>query len=119
MRFPQDAFKTLAKNTARVVMIVLVVLAFSGLFGRAIIEVSRGYAAAATIISTETPIHWVTVLTLATALAVAFLVGLGMRWRQRRDDRAIEKTLTGALKSNNRPRGTVSLLSPEAPAADA
>jgi len=37
------------------------------------------------------PIHWVTVLVLVAALFLAFIVGLIVRWWQRRDDRAIDQ----------------------------
>jgi hypothetical protein len=82
-----------SRKAARLVMIPLAVLAFAALLGRALLEASRGNGAGTYENFYGMWIHWTTVLTLAGSLLVAFIVALGIRWWQRRDDRAIERLL--------------------------
>ena len=64
---------------------------------RAWIESSHGRGAETYKNVYGMPIHWVTDLVLVAALLLAFIVGLVVRWWQRRDDRAIDQ-LSGRRK---------------------
>jgi|SRR5580700_5959204 hypothetical protein len=91
----------MSKKAARLVLIPLVVLAFAALLGRALLEVSRGNGAGTYESFYGMTIHWISVLSLAAAIAAAFLIALGLRWWQRRDDRAIDSALAGATKTSD------------------
>jgi len=66
-------------------------LALAAIIGQAWIETSQGRGAETYKNVYGMPIHWVTVLVLVAALFLAFIVGLIVRWWQRRDDRAIDQ----------------------------
>lgn len=74
-------------------MRLLVVFALGALLGQAAIEVWRGNGADVYQNAYGMLIHWVDVLSLAAALLVAYLAALALRWWQRRDDRAVTRTL--------------------------
>jgi hypothetical protein len=80
------------KRTA-IILKVLVAVALGTLLTRAALEVWRGNGADVYQNNYGMHIHWVSVLSLAIALLVAYLVALAIRWWQRRDDRAISRLL--------------------------
>jgi hypothetical protein len=66
-------------------------LAMTTIIGQAWIETSQGRGAETYKNVYGMPIQWVTVLVLCAALFLAFIVGVIVRWWQRRDDRAIDE----------------------------
>jgi hypothetical protein len=90
-----------SKKTARLVLILIVVIALASLLGRALLEVSRGNGAGVYENNYGMSIHWITVLSFATALLVAFIVAVGLRWWQSRDDRLIQSALTETSMNKN------------------
>jgi membrane protein DedA with SNARE-associated domain len=65
-------------------------LAFMAFIGRALIEVSRGNGGGTYEDVNGFQVHWVSDLTLAAALFVTIVIGLALRWWQKRDSRAID-----------------------------
>jgi ABC-type sulfate transport system permease component len=78
---------------ARMVLKVLVVVALGTLLTQAATEVWHGNGAGVYQNVYGMQIHWVSVLSLAAAFLVAFLVALALRWWQHRDDRTIDRLL--------------------------
>jgi hypothetical protein len=75
------------------VLVVLIVIAFVALIGRAAVEVLNGNGAATYPNAYGIQIHWITVLSFSVALLVAWCVAIVIRWWQRRDDRTIDRLL--------------------------
>jgi membrane protein implicated in regulation of membrane protease activity len=93
----------LPKNRiARVVLIAVVAaLLFSEILGEALLQTIRGHGADTYANVYGMQIHWVTVLTLAASLLVAFVTGLIVRRWQRRDDRTIDRLLASKMKDES------------------
>jgi len=98
------AMAQISQTVAQRAMISVVVLACVGLLLRALLEVFRGHGAEVYSNAYGMWIHWTTVLTLAAALLIAFIGALGVRWWQRRDDRAIERLGEGTCESDREGR---------------
>jgi hypothetical protein len=77
----------------RITMGTLGALALTTLLGDAILQMMRGKGADTYENVYGMQIHWITVLSLAAAVLVAFLVALAIRWWQKRDDRTIDRLL--------------------------
>jgi hypothetical protein len=85
-------------KSARLITILLVTAAFALILVHSALEVLRGNGAGIYHNVYGMGIHFIDVLSFAAAFLLALLIGLAIRWWQKRDDRTLDRLLTQAKK---------------------
>jgi|ERR1700683_672831 Na+/proline symporter len=93
------SIRMIKSRSLRIALIsVPVALAFAAILGRAMFQIMKGNGAGTYKNVYGMEIHWVTVITVAASLLIAFFIGLVVRWWQRRADRKLDSLLASTRK---------------------